>query len=240
MIKFLIPHIQNKRLVLSALFLLGMTSLSQASFVEESDSSFQTQKKENLEKWELKREDARNAFRPVLKSLKYLGDEKAYQEVSKREGEKFLGFVREQAILGWKEQKVVMDYLRDLYGAHTSLINTHAELQELLKSALSSIEREQGVSNDLRVLLKEKKSLFRDLEKQLLEAKSSALHSSDDVLIDLESQRPTESSSLLPKDSASENCMTPLYTKIFYSSVGVVVGAGLTFLATYLYSKYQH
>ncbi|MDP4840599.1 MAG: hypothetical protein NWR43_03365 [Alphaproteobacteria bacterium] len=88
----------------------------QASFAEESEEGApQRQAKVSLEKWEGKRDEAREAFRPLLEALKILGNEAAYQVVLDREGDKFLEFVRGKAQLGWQQQKIVVAYLTRIY-----------------------------------------------------------------------------------------------------------------------------
>jgi hypothetical protein len=222
----------KQRNLFSALLILSMLSFSQASLLEEEEGvgNAPAQARVKLEMWELKRNEAREAFRPVLEALKALGDEAAYQVVLEREGDNFLSFVQGKAQLGWQNQKIVVAYLKELYDDHTDLIKTHARVQDLLESALSSIEREQGVSADLRRLLQKKIDRLEEV----------SARRSGDVSVDIESQRPTERSALLPEEPTSRNDTAPLCTRVFYTSIGIIVGAGFTFLGTYLYFKYQH
>ena len=230
---------QKKQSFLLIFLLLAMSTMVQASFAEESEEGApQRQAKVSLEKWEGKRDEAREAFRPVLKALKFLGDEAAYQVVLDREGDKFLECVRGEAQLGWQQQKIVVAYLKELYDEHTALIGEHADLKDLLKRITSALEREQGRSDNLSRLLQEKTEAYESVEARL-QNQVPVGRDHADLFIDLESQSATENSPLLNDPDGSKRCATPFYTKIFYTSVGVVVGAGLTFLGTYLYLKYQ-
>ncbi len=238
MVEILTPQIVKILGILSAAFVLGNSAIAEASKFEEESLSPQAQARVSLGKWEREIDVARKAFTPVLQALKLLADKDFRQGVMDEKGQGFDAYEKEKVQEAWAQQKIVVQFLKDLYGAHTDLIKEYATLLDLLKSNSASLEREQGVSAELRHLLQEKTDIIERLEVSL-QMPPLPRRQSGDVLIDLEAQSPSINSPLLGDRETPTPCITPLYTKILYASAGAIAGAGLTALGIYLYFKYQ-
>ena len=199
-----------------------------------------------LEKWEYERDLAREAFKPVLQALKLIADEEFRQKVINHEGDNFQAYQKEKVSMAWARKKIVVQFLKDLYGAHTTLIKDHATVLDSLKTITLALEKERGVNSELKQLLKEKTTAIENLEALLREAQQETTQTMDlarkpdEVVIDVEGQKYDINSPLLgEEEDHNANASYTKYTKLFYTSAGAVFGAGMTALGIYLYFKYR-